>query len=53
MIYWMWMGYKSLALDTVWSSIQCIRGARSTAGHAARRVMLPTDLVTVEAGFDT
>ena len=41
----------SLSFALLRSSIQCIRGARSAAGRAARDLLPPVDLVSSEAGY--
>ena len=38
-----------LSFSLLRSSILCIRGARSSSGHAAKSVFLPVDLVTSES----
>ena len=40
-----------LSFSLLRSSIQCIRGARSAIGRAARQQIPPTDLVSAEAGI--
>ena len=41
----------SLSFALLKSSIQCIRGARSAVGRAARDHLPPADLVSSEAGY--
>ena len=41
----------ALSFSLLRSSIQCIRGARSTVGHTMRQPVPPIDLVTSEAGL--
>ena len=41
----------ALSFSLLRSSIRCIRGARSTVGHAMRQPVPPIDLVTSEAGL--
>ena len=41
----------SLGFALLRSSIQCIRGAHSTAGRAARDPLPPVDLASLEAGY--
>lgn len=41
----------SLSFSLLRSSIQCIRGARSTIGHAVKQPIPPLDLVSSEARF--
>ena len=41
----------SLSFALLRSSIQCVRGARSAAGRAARDHLPPADLVSSEAGY--
>ena len=43
-----WIRY-SLCFSLLRSSIQCIRGARSTSGRASNQPILPIDLVSTEA----
>ena len=45
-----WMRCK-LSFSLLRSSIQCIRGARSAAGHPSRDITLPVDLMVSEAGL--
>ena len=45
-----WMRCK-LSFALLRSSIQCIRGARSTSGHAFKQSPLPTDLVVAESNI--
>ena len=42
-----WMRCK-LSFALLWSSMQCIRGARCAGGHAFKQSPLPTDLVVFE-----
>ena len=39
----------SLSFSLLFSSIRCIRGARSAAGHASKQLIPPIDLVSTEA----
>ena len=43
----------SLSFSLLRSSIQCIRGARSTIGHAVKQSIPPLDLVSSEARFSS
>ena len=43
----------SLSFSLLRSSIQCIRGARSTIGHAVKQPTPPLDLVSSEARFSS
>ena len=43
----------SLSFSLLRSSIQCIRGARSTIGHAVKQPISPVDLVSSEARLST